>query len=400
MTDGANGKSHPEIGRILSETFLHMRATTDVVSHLKSIQDCAIRLAPFNDSEAFDRLHAMAVDVHGLGTDDVMIALTGGLEKARRQPQLARDLGKHPRFMPLGLGDFIGLEVQTREMLLNPILPAKGLAMIYAYRGVGKTHAAMGMAYAVASGGTFLRWKAPTPKGVLYVDGEMPASELQKRFREIIAGQPTKPTPGALKILAADLVDGGLGNLADRKVQARIDDCLDGTDLLVLDNLSSLCSMVRDNDAESWQTIQEWLLRMRRRGVSVLLVHHAGKDGEQRGTSRKEDVLDTSIALKRPKDYVPTEGARFEIHLEKARGVHGEGAKPFEVRLDVRCGAAQWTIRDIEDVNMARVMELAEQGYTEREIADLTGIPKSTVNRLKQQAKAKAAEQPSLDIVN
>ena len=56
------------------------------------------------------------------------------------------------------------------------------------------------------------------------------------------------------------------------------------------------------------------LSMLRRRGVSVLIVHHAGKGGEQRGTSRREDVLDTSISLRRPSDYLPTEGARFEVH--------------------------------------------------------------------------------------
>ncbi len=72
----------------------------------------------------------------------------------------------------------------------------------------------------------------------------------------------------------------------------------------------------------------------RRRGVSVLIVHHAGKGGEQRGTSRREDVLDTSISLRRPNDYVPTEGARFEVHFEKARGIHEDRAKPFEAKLE------------------------------------------------------------------
>jgi putative DNA primase/helicase len=73
---------------------------------------------------------------------------------------------------------------------------------------------------------------------------------------------------------------------------------LDDVELLVLDNLSSLTAVIRDNDAESWNPIQEWLLRLRRRGTSVLIVHHAGKGGEQRGTSRREDVLDTSISLR------------------------------------------------------------------------------------------------------
>jgi putative DNA primase/helicase len=147
---------------------------------------------------------------------------------------------------------------------------------------------------------------------------------------------------------------------------------------LTLDNLSSLTAVIRDNDAESWNPIQEWLLRLRRRGVSVLLIHHAGKGGEQRGTSRREDVLDTSISLRRPSDYVPPEGARFEVHFEKARGIHGDRAKPFEAKLEVRDGANVWTIREIEDVNYARVKALLEDELSIRDIADETGLSKST----------------------
>ena len=288
----------------------------------------------------------------------------------------------------IDLDDFLALDIPPREMLLAPILPAKGLMMLYAFRGVGKTHVAMGMAHAVASGGTFLRWKAPVAKRVLYVDGEMPCSKIKTRMREIIAGAPTKPVlPGMFKLLAADMHEGGLGNLADRKVQGLIDGCLAGIDLVVLDNLSSLTATIRDNDSESWQTIQDWLLQLRRRGLSVLIVHHAGKQGEQRGTSRREDVLDTSIALKRPKDYVPTEGARFEVHIEKGRGVYGDDAKPFEARLEVRYGAAHWTMREIEDADLARVAALVDDGLSIRDIAAETGISRSKVGRLRKRVR-------------
>jgi putative DNA primase/helicase len=170
-----------------------------------------------------------------------------------------------------------------------------------------------------------------------------------------------------------------------------LDRQLDGVELLVLDNLSSLTSVIRDNDAESWTPIQEWLLRLRRRGISVLIVHHAGKGGEQRGTSRREDVLDTSLSLRRPSDYKAPQGARFEVHFEKARGIHGQLAKPFEVRLEIIDRVASWTIREIEDANLARVKALLEDGLTVRDIADETGIPKSTVGRLKKQIEAEAA---------
>ena len=148
---------------------------------------------------------------------------------------------------------------------------------------------------------------------MLLIDGEMPAAALQERLASIIASAPgTELDPQNIKILAGDLVEaGGIGNLASTNVQAEIDRWLDCVDLLVLDNLSSLTAVIRDNDAESWGPIQEWLLKLRRRGISVLIVHHAGKGGQQRGTSRREDVLDTSISLRHPGDYSPVEGARF-----------------------------------------------------------------------------------------
>jgi putative DNA primase/helicase len=198
------------------------------------------------------------------------------------------------RLRPLNLESFLSLAIKPREMILNPIIPEKGLAMLYASRGTGKTHVALGIAYAVATGTKFLRWNAPKPRRVLLIDGEMPAAALQERFASIVASASNPQfDPDNIRILAGDLIEeGGVGNLASAEVQAELDPWLDGADLLIADNLSSLTAVIRDNDAESWGPIQDWLLRLRRRGMSGLIVHHAGKGGQQRGTSRREDVLD------------------------------------------------------------------------------------------------------------
>jgi hypothetical protein len=68
-------------------------------------------------------------------------------------------------------------------------------------------------------------------------------------------------------------------------------------------------------------------------GYRYLLVHHSGKSGEQRGTSRREDVLDTVIGLRRPEHYEPQQGARFEVHVEKSRAHFGDARRPFEASL-------------------------------------------------------------------
>jgi putative DNA primase/helicase len=158
--------------------------------------------------------------------------------------------------------------------------------------------------------------------------------------------------------------------------------------LIVLDNLSSLCRSGRENEAESWLPVQDWALRQRRSGRSIVFVHHAGKGGAQRGTSRREDVLDTVISLRRPADYTPDQGARFEVHFEKARGLAGADAMPFEASCELRDGQTLWTTRTLADAEFARVVDLKQDGLSVRDIAAETGLSKSRVDRLVQRAKA------------
>ena len=134
--------------------------------------------------------------------------------------------------------------------------------------------------------------------------------------------------------------------------------------------------------------MQGWLLRLRRKGLSVLLVHHAGRGDNARGTSKREDILDTVIWLKRPADYQPEEGARFEVHLTKCRGVFGDDAKPFEARMETRGDASVWTIREMQDVEADQVATMTKDGMSVRDIAEELGISKSKVNRLQNKVRA------------
>jgi len=204
--------------------------------------------------------------------------------------------------------ELIGLQLPPRGMVLDPVLPTQGLCMLYSPRGVGKTYIALAMAWAVASGSSFLRWRAPQPRKVLFVDGELPATTLQERLAAIRGASAQQlPTHSNLRLITPDLQEFGVPDVSTRAGQALIENELAGAELLVLDNLSALIRSGNENEGESWMPVAEWALRLRQRGISVLFLHHAGKSGAQRGTSRREDLLDTVIALKHPSDYCPTE---------------------------------------------------------------------------------------------
>ena len=289
----------------------------------------------------------------------------------------------------------LGTVFPPREVLLTPWLPAKGLAMVYGPRGIGKTHLSLGIAYAAATGGTFLRWTAPKPRRVLVLDGEMPAVVLQERLAAIVAASAHEPpSPDYLRFLPMDLQDGGHLDLSDEGCHPALDAAIEAAELLIVDNISTLARGGRENEAESWLPVQQWALHQRRSGRSVVFIHHAGKGGQQRGTSRREDVLDTVVALRRPADYQPDEGARFEVHFEKSRGFHGDDAKPFEALL---APGAAWTTRDLADADMARVMLLTGENMSVRDIAAELNMPKSTVSRLQKKGRALAAAPPGHD---
>ena len=109
--------------------------------------------------------------------------------------------------------------------------------------------------------------------------------------------------------------------------------------------------------------------------------YHAGKGGNQRGTSKREDILDTVLSLKRPEDYNPKDGAVFQIYFEKARGFVGQDAEGFEAQLIVNEQHQEWKIRPIKKSSYNEVLALASQGFKQKEIAEKLDLDKSNVSR-------------------
>lgn len=293
---------------------------------------------------------------------------------------LDRVAPKLPELNVANVFDFVNMTLPPREFILSPWLPVQGLAMIYAPRGVGKTHVALGIAQAVISQSAFLGWQAPKARSVLYLDGEMPAALMQERLSALV-GKRKNDAYANFHLLTPDLQNGPMPDLATTKGQLMLEPHLNGIELIIVDNISTLCRHSKENEADSWIPVQEWALKMRASGKSILFIHHAGKGGNQRGTSKREDILDTVVALKRPDDYKPKDGAVFQVHFEKARGFVGDDAEGFEAQLVTNGDEHEWLIRPTSTSSYDQVVTLASQGLKQKEIALKLDLNKSNVSR-------------------
>jgi hypothetical protein len=228
----------------------------------------------------------------------------------------------------------------------------------------------------------------------------MPGAALKARLAALIEADERDFDPSYLRIITPDAQgDTPMPDLATAEGRTAVEAAAAEADLIILDNISTLYRDAGpENDADSWRVAQDWALKMRRAGKAVLFIHHSGKGGAQRGSSKREDTLDVVINLKRPSDYSPEQGARFEVHFEKYRNSSGNGeAKPIEVALATDAnGRISWTWRSVEDSTFDRVVGLHNDGLKPGEIAQELGIHKSRVShhlkRARSEGKVKVKE--------
>jgi putative DNA primase/helicase len=232
--------------------------------------------------------------------------------------------------------------------------------MLYAPRSIGKTLLALSIGLAVAAGCPLLCWNAPRQRGVLYVDGEMPPVSLQERLRSIATGVGVGIPNDGFRVLAADNTENGL-SIGSEGGQRAIDPLLSGVDLIILDNLSTLCTSGSESASDAWVPMQNWLLKLRRQGIL------------------------------RSKDYSPEQGARFEVHFEKLRNrVDGDAAVPFEAKLDAisadETAGVRWLDCDLRPPVLKQASALFQDGLSVREVAATLRISKTEAGRLRQRA--------------
>jgi putative DNA primase/helicase len=283
--------------------------------------------------------------------------------------------------------ELAGLELRPRKKLLGDWFCEGDLGFIFAFRGVGKTWFALAIAQALSTGGKLGDWQAYDKVKVLYADGEMPADLMRARCTGL-EGNNDK-----LQFLKHEILFDRTGkalNITNPEAQQAITErCIrSGVKVLILDSLSTLASGMTENEADSWECVNNWLLGLRRRKIAVVIVHHAGRSGEMRGTSRREDNVFWIIALDDAKKHADDKrGAQFISYFTKpSRNTQEEiPACQWWFVTDKATGIVSIGHKQAQTLDVFR--NIIEAGVTEcDQIAAEMKLPKYTVSRLAKKA--------------
>jgi len=168
------------------------------------------------------------------------------------------------------------------NVIIDGLLYAKSKLLIGGVAKAGKSHFAMSLAAAMASGQQFLQWRAVDLQKVLYVDFELHAWELNERC----ASACNFDVPDNLATLSLRQHY----DVRSTKDISRVLKLIDAAqfDVIILDCLYKFNSAEDENDNAAMKVIGSWMDEIiAKYGITPILIHHFGK-----GTQSGKDVID------------------------------------------------------------------------------------------------------------
>ena len=305
----------------------------------------------------------------------------------------------------LTLNQFVQREYPPILYYMYPIISNECLGMIFALPGKGKTLFAMELAWRCSQGLDFMDYKfndMVKPPPVLYVEGEMSASQIQDRINKMIdrdkdkvkdldnfhiavlkeqpneSYQKLKTPEGRLNVeLAADQIFKKTGKKP----------------IIFLDNIRFLMGNFNEKEGQDWIDFVLWLATLRAKGYSTYFLHHAVNTGEKAsGSGYQDSNLDVNIKLSQPEessatDHNPDHFTQIQFEFKKMReNVIGQ-MTPFIMVVDRNKGT--WSKFPVLNKTERKIKSMLDSGKGAKDIIDpeKEGMSKAnvhkTINKLK-----------------
>lgn len=291
---------------------------------------------------------------------------------------------------PITLAGLMATPIPSRNYIVDPIIREKDMVELVAGAGVGKTTFLTTLVAAIATGETaFGRWQVTKPKSILMIDGEMTTEELRRKMSVALAQYGVEANEvHNIAYLSRDFGNIGFSDLASEEARNQIRRQARDFDIITIDNLSCLVNSGNENDMDAFRPLRNLLLDLKADGKTSIVVHHTGKNGNNpRGTSAREDSMDTVIRLRKDDLHSAVDGAAFILDFYKTRSYFGDAGRELQFNYEEIDSIASWHVEAAVDPRLAAVVDLVTSGKKGNEIAKQLDISEGEVSKRKKKAR-------------
>ncbi|MDR2056495.1 MAG: AAA family ATPase [Desulfovibrio sp.] len=269
-----------------------------------------------------------------------------------------------PIFRPSQLG--ASLPTVAENVALSDIFPTGTTSTIYGPRDCGKSLFVLGLLRSWLAGTGAYGFKNGEKCPCLLLDSETPPVYFQTRLEQFGLIENGEPLDAFYPISLQGLTDvhpwRGFNLMADGSQKMLLDFCMsNGIKRIVFDNLTSLCrSGAVYQPREIGGLFDGWLKECNQKGVSALLVHHAGESQntgkplvKMRGSGElgirsfteiflrgQREILNQECQNSAARRYASEPGATVEARFVKAKGAPVLQIAPIFLHLPQ--GASTW----------------------------------------------------------
>jgi hypothetical protein len=298
---------------------------------------------------------------------------------------------------PLSFGQLLRVPDPVERDLANGAVPADAKLLIAAYPKSHKTNVVLELAVSLVSATPFLgRFTVPKPHRVGLMLMEDSEHRIRRRLERICKGHGVEPSSLAEQLFTwfrpplrlADL--DAVRELREYATELELD-------LLAIDNWSYVSTGDSDDpDVVTPQLSALASVKDARAGMSVLLVHHARKQGRDSGTERLTDIIrnssafgawyDAGYVLARPDEHSPV-GVRMEFRDRPAPPAFAFTVEDEFPGDDARMPGGYLRLSASEKTPAALQRETAAERFEPEVVAFLEANPGCSKNQLEKAVK-------------
>jgi Fe-S cluster biosynthesis and repair protein YggX len=222
----------------------------------------------------------------------------------------------------LSLRKFLAKDYPPNNYLQYPIVMRPSITQIWGHEGAGKSLISIYMSCCIVNGVPFLHYEfekgtVPEPWPVVYVEAEMPNTQVQDRFNKVAERYEEINGQGSFNLDYLHVCPSGEqpnkqfesisgeSNRGRKRIENFLESVYKKTGkkpFVFLDSITFL-SDIQEKDGQEWNPIMQWIVKLRNKGYGIIFLHHSTKEGStSSGSNVKERPIDLSIQIKKPKD--------------------------------------------------------------------------------------------------